>query len=280
VAKKTLSYRPAIRAAAADPATRTMPVSLAFAHATIELGDGTFTEPVIRERLTVFRSSGREPAGPLRMELRKASSAAGNWTPFTGPERPEGGFRLIGDAVELHPIVKERGALLALRLLFARAIEARRGILVHGSSFVVDGRAALVTGPSGAGKSTIARWALRAGASLLSDEVVGVLPEGRVLGTPFFSDRDLVGSEREARLAVTMTLVHGEREAFADRPAHDLVQAVCRQAFYRASGATARDALVCVAAALKEGRTGRFTCRNAPTAGTAIVDMLRSSACE
>ena len=150
-------------------------------------------------------------------------------------------------------------------------------MLVHASCVSWNGRAALITGVSGAGKSTLARWATRAGGTLLSDEVVGLLPDGRVAGTPFSSDADLHGTPTIAQLAVVATLKHGRSESFADRPPYRLVEALCGQAFNREGQITARQVLATVSRGLEGVRTGEFTCRNDAAAGEALRSLVLDS---
>ncbi|MFP2956570.1 hypothetical protein ACLEPN_01745 [Myxococcus sp. 1LA] len=92
-----------------------------------------------------------------------------------------------------------------LKVMLARALARRGGLLVHGVAVAHRGRAALFTGHSGAGKSTLgALWA-QAGGEVLSDELVAVWPEPglgwRAAGTPWN-----VGQATEARLCVVGTL--------------------------------------------------------------------------
>lgn len=181
-----------------------------------------------------------------------------------------GGYRWMAEGMEVASDTDPLGLSLALRGLFSQAIERQGGVLVHAAGVSWGGRAALITGVSGAGKSTLARWCVKAGATLLSDEVVGVLPDGTVLGTPFHSDPDLQGTPTESKLHLVTTLRHGAFEAFDKRPAHELIAALCEQAFHRDGQISAGQVLKCVARALDGVETMRFTCRNAASAGEAL----------
>ena len=74
-------------------------------------------------------------------------------------------------------------------------LAATDGTLLHGSGFVVDGRAAAVIGPSDAGKTTAAK--LVAGDHLLSDDVVAVTDidgEPHLHATPLGRESDGIAS--------------------------------------------------------------------------------------
>jgi len=169
------------------------------------------------------RLSAGPPAG-LRSEpsLRSLPHAS---------RRADGALTLAGedyDAV-LSDDGREAGVLgqgrfpveTVLKVMLARALMRRGGLLVHGVAVAHHGRAALFTGHSGAGKSTLgALWA-GAGGELLSDELVAVWPEPgmgwRVAGTPWN-----VGRPVEARLAAVGTLAWDATSRWEPHPAGDV----------------------------------------------------------
>lgn len=96
--------------------------------------------------------------------------------------------RLLVD-IEEGPFLGE----LALRLGYSVLTSGLGGVLLHASG-VARGTSALVAcGKSGDGKSTLARLSASR-ATLLTDEVMQLFPDGRVAGTPFRSDFDNVGT--------------------------------------------------------------------------------------
>lgn len=92
-----------------------------------------------------------------------------------------------------------------LKVMLARALARRGGLLVHGVAVAHQGRAALFTGHSGAGKSTLGGLWGQAGGQVLSDELVAAWPEPgrgwRAAGTPWN-----VGQAAEAELRAVGTL--------------------------------------------------------------------------
>lgn len=254
------------------------PLSLRFVNRPI-LVDGTaLAATPYRERLEPFIGPPSSPGEEERpLTLGRAASSSGEWIQFEPMTGLRGGFRTSPSGLELHPDAGPRGAMLGLRVLFSWALSARGGVLLHASGVSVNGSGALVTGVSGAGKSTLARWAREAGALLLSDEVVGVLPDGSLLGTPFYSDIDLWGANLRVPLVVAMTLTHGSSESFEDLPANQLVEELCGQTFQRTPPMPASEALRCLAPSVTRSRTGRFTCRNAPSAGEALRRLIEAS---
>ena len=92
-------------------------------------------------------------------------------------------------------------------MLLADSLLRRGGLLVHGVALATESKAALFTGHSGAGKSTLGVWGSRGGLSLLSDELVAIVPEGggfTVHGTPWNT-----GTGGSATLAMLGVLAHG-----------------------------------------------------------------------
>lgn len=75
------------------------------------------------------------------------------------------------------------------------------GFMLHSCAVSFGGKALVASARSGGGKSTLARLAREGGATLLSDEIVLVLPGGSVAGTPFRSDADNLGSPLVTRAA-------------------------------------------------------------------------------
>lgn len=95
--------------------------------------------------------------------------------------------RLLVD-IEEGPFLGE----LALRLGYSVLTSRAGGLLIHASGLARGPSALIACGKSGDGKSTLARLsALRA--TVLTDEVVQLFPDGRAAGTPFRSDFDNVG---------------------------------------------------------------------------------------
>ncbi len=96
-----------------------------------------------------------------------------------------------------------------VRVLLGESLLRRGGLLVHGAALAHHGRAALFTGASGAGKSTLARCGVEGGLTLLSDELVAVLPDATgyaAHGTPWN-----IGAAKQASLGQIGTLLHAER---------------------------------------------------------------------
>ena len=88
----------------------------------------------------------------------------------------------------------EGAAEAALQVLLQRLLRLKRGLLLHASGGVYQGRAWLIPGPSGAGKSTAVR---RGGFErVLCDEMIALTldPHPTLWGTPFWSEgREALG---------------------------------------------------------------------------------------
>lgn len=111
------------------------------------------------------------------------------------PDRPElGKIRVSGSELQAWIPDDPYAAEAAVRAVWALFASRRGGLLVHACAVHWPGTPALVAiGRSGAGKSTLARLSKAAGAVVLSDETVALLPDARCLGTPFASDSGLEG---------------------------------------------------------------------------------------
>lgn len=93
-----------------------------------------------------------------------------------------------------------------LRLILAREVARRGGLVLHASGIKVGDLAWLFLGRSGAGKTTIA---MQADGELLSDDTVVVLPLGGrfvAFGTPFMSQDGRTGSPIDAPIGALCLL--------------------------------------------------------------------------
>jgi hypothetical protein len=132
-------------------------------------------------------------------------------TESSGALRLEGdGYRALVQADRRHATIEQPPDRFAteavLRILLADSLLRRGGLLIHGVALAHGSNAALFTGQSGAGKSTLGHWGARGGLTLLSDELVAVVPEGDRFvahGTPWN-----VGGNMSARLSVLGLLRH------------------------------------------------------------------------
>ena len=99
-----------------------------------------------------------------------------------------------------------------LRAAIAWRLPDRGGAMLHAAGLVLDERAVLLVGSEGSGKSTWARAGERAGAHVISDDVVlvdGAAAGFEVLGAPLRSDHR--GPQRPGRwpLAALLFAEHG-----------------------------------------------------------------------
>jgi hypothetical protein len=234
---------------------------------------GEWSVEVERELLAL--ASARCSLAPFLVEaaspqlfLQRGAIPAGGGRPLN-PRRPEGPRLLIqGPVLHVEPPQDALGAELALRAAFHLATVSQGGVLLHASGVAFGGKALVAVGPSGAGKSTFARLARRAGGELLSDEVLSLLPDGRVLGTPFRSDPDMPGTAREARLAGLFALVHAPAESLEPLAPASVVPLLLAQAFRAPSdGLTQAGLLQRVGALASQFPAWRFSFRNHPEAG-------------
>lgn len=100
--------------------------------------------------------------------------------------------------------------VLAAGTMLAFLLMLRGSTVLHASAVAVDGEAIAFTGPSGGGKSTVAALMCRAGAALVTDDVLAI----DVDGTP-----SCVGAAEELRLrsnAASLAADDGRSRATAD----------------------------------------------------------------
>lgn len=184
---------------------RVRPVALQIAEIpfVIELPDGTVAQALVeawRDFLTDahaaawkirFRRDERPlPTGPRTMPLVEGQSIRGAGFEATLFEH---GAELVG--------ADERfGVESVLKLLVAKALLPRGGVLVHSVALATEERAAVLLGESGAGKSTLGTLGAEHGLHRLADELVA-LAQGRAFGTPWNT-----GLCRSAPLALLGTL--------------------------------------------------------------------------
>ena len=133
-------------------------------------------------------------------------------TPLDGVSRDGGAYAVEGDEILVRIPRSPASAEASLRAVFQVATMREGGLLVHGSGVTFEDRALVAVGESGAGKSTLARLCLAAGAELLSDETIGLYPDGTAWGSPFFSDHDLSGRRLRASLGAILLLEKASRE--------------------------------------------------------------------
>ena len=245
---------------------------------------GEWSVEVERELLTL--ASARCSFGPFlveaaspRLVIQRGAIPAREGRPLN-PRRPEGPRLLIRDTVlHVEPPQDALDAELALRAAFYLGPVGQGGVLLHASGVAFGGTALVAVGPSGAGKSTFARLARRAGGELLSDEVVSLLPDGRVLGTPFRSDPDMVGTAREARLGGLFALVHAPAESLEPLAPVAVVPLLLAQAFRAPlGGLTQAGLLQRVAALASHFPAWCFSFRNHPEAGAYLRRWCESHA--
>jgi hypothetical protein len=92
------------------------------------------------------------------------------------------------------------------------------GVLMHGCGFAWNGRGVAAIGESTAGKSTLAGLCCNhpGHATLLTDEMVQLFPDGTCWGTPFRSNVENAGSPGPAKIKSLLLLEKGDHEALTE----------------------------------------------------------------
>ena len=132
----------------------------------------------------------RQPEEYYRVDLRWESGAllacSYEWAGWVDQARGTGGLLLAGDPAD-DPKTFDRSLENFLRVVYAHAIVARGGFLLHSAGLVRDGKAYLFFGPSGSGKTTVTT--LTPEALILSDDLTMVVRAGqsdyRACSVPF-----------------------------------------------------------------------------------------------
>ncbi len=186
-----------------------------------------------------------QPGASVRLNLRWTQpGSAERWIQLDGEGDQPGMYCIQGNSLRVCIPADAPAAEAAVRALFQIATLRQGGVLLHAASASFGHSAIVALGPSGAGKSTLARFCLEAGGELLSDETVALYPDGRVYGTPFFSDDDLIGAPRSARATRIVWLQKGEQESIETLSQPQAVAMLLAQAYRPAPGEAAPEALL------------------------------------
>src|SRR5262249_51368380 len=200
-------------------------------------------------------------------------------TPLDGLSRDGGAYAVEGDEILVRIPRSPASAEASLRAVFQVATMREGGLLVHGSGAAFEGRAVVAVGESGAGKSTLARLCVAAGAELLSDETVGLYPDGTAWGSPFFSHPDLATPRLRASLGGILVLEKASREELSPVDPAEGAAALLSQAYRPGSAEINRAELLSRAAtlAVKPG-VRRLRFRKELEAGAFVKRWLLESA--
>ena len=213
---------------------------------------------------TAFGVSAAE-TGPFLDVVVRAAAPREDSAPFTGKRtrsvvsREAAIFRMDeGEArvppsgtVEVDLVATTEGkqlyALINLIMMAcAWRLPARGGLLLHAAGIAIDGRAFVLVGAEGAGKTTWARWAERAGAIVLSDDVVLLDRAGdRVwaLSSPFRAPEIVALAPGRWPLAALLGAHHAKVPALREEPAMRTRARLTANVPYAVDGLAEHDAL-------------------------------------
>ncbi len=206
----------------------------------------------------------------LRLDARQS---------IDGSPAPWGYYALEGSVLRAHIPDDPWAAESILRIGYQVAALRQGGILVHGSGVRYGDRCVVAMGPSGAGKSTLAALCARSelGASLMSDEVILLHPDGWAAGTPFRSTLEVPGSPDIARLRGVFLLEKGDREQVEPLPAHTATAALMSQVFRPIEGeATVAEIFQRLGAVLSTAGVFRLTFRKHEAVGAFVRDWVHA----
>ena len=213
--------------------------------------------------------------GPLLRVEWDSSRPSGGDNAVTVPGLEGGWVALQGEALLAWTPRTPEGALAVLRGAWAEACGRQGAVLLHGAGLLHRGRAVVVTGPPDAGKSTCAELALAAGASLLSDEVLALYPDGTVQGTPFRSSLAAAPSPARARCAAVLTLEKAEAESIRPKPPGAFASALLGQVWTPVGlGLPAKEARTVALSCADRAFRGTFAFRKHPDAGRYLLEWL------
>ena len=219
--------------------------------------------------LDQFRCAKGTTAPVLR--VRRVEALQGLGTPLDGASANAGSYAVQGEDVLVSIPPSPASAEASLRAALQIATLRQGGLLVHGPGVAFGGKAAITVGPSGAGKSTLARLCIGAGGQLLSDETVGLYPDGTVWGSPFFSDPDLACQLDRARLSAILLLEKGPDEHLAPVGAIEAIAGLLSQAYRPAFGEVTPSELLARSSALAlQPGVHRLRFRKEPAAGAFV----------
>lgn len=225
----------------------------------------------VRCQLPRFLASSPEPAAS---ELLCGRCPEGS-PQLDSADPARGRFQVSGAEVRVEIPADPVSAELALRTIFQAAVLRQGGLLVHGAGLAFQEAGALACGKSGEGKTTLARWCKQAGAEVLSDETIGLYPDGKAHGTPFRSDLDLGASPRVVPLRMLLWLSHGSAERLEPVGPAEAARLLLASTYRVSWGEVNSAELFSRAAAVVERVPAfRLTFRNHPEAGSFLARRL------
>lgn len=242
-------------------------------------------DSLVAERAIVERARVRAIVEPFVT----AEPGRKQWTLSAG--QAEGAVPLVEGGVELGALSvdgtrltvalgsHEHAGLAALRAAYFASVLDQGGLLLHACAVSFGGGVACAAGVSGAGKSTLARLAGEAGATLLSDEIVALLPDGTAWGTPFFSDYRAPGAVGGQPLRLALALVKASAEALVPLKPQELARLFLSQAFRtEALPLSNADALARLSRCLERAEACSFHFRKDVEAGAFLCRALSERA--
>jgi hypothetical protein len=183
------------------------------------------------------------------------------WTPRTG----------LG---QIRQTVNPYSTDSVIRIVQSVRLASARGLLLHASSVIVNGRAFVFAGRSGAGKTTMARLA-PSGAVLLTDEIscVRKTDDGwQAYGTPFAGELGRSGAQQSAVLGGIFGLQHGSAHSTRALTPADALRMLMPNVLFFGGGAAAGDAVLDSACDLvSQVPVGVLTFRPEPAVWAAIT---------
>lgn len=209
--------------------------------------------------------------------VRAAALARG--VPLEGSPAPWGEVELAGDTLRAHIPDDAYAAEAVLRIAYQWVVHRAGGLVVHGMGVAFGDKAVVAIGRSGAGKSTLTRLCAAAGAQVLSDEIISLMPDGTCWGSPFFSDAEHVGSPGPRPVASLLVLRQGDRETLERVPAEQAVPELLPQTYRSPLGLPSpADAFLRLSAVVERCGVRALTFRKDPVAGIFLRDWLAHEA--